>query len=257
MKRNFLLVLVTICLTLAAVFLWQRLLTQLEGPVMPEVSPGTGNEMVIQAFSPQKLDTTGAANNTSYEKEYLFRTQWFKQNIPVWETALAEFQGQANLQYLEVGLYEGGSALWMLENILTDPTARLTGLDLFYDDYRYVDFKGHKEVFYSNLELSGFQEKATIIEGFSQVELRDLPLDSYDIIYIDGSHDESDCLEDLILSWRLLKVGGMLICDDYMMEGLEAPHLAIDTFNFFYGDHFEVVHVDKQVFLKKISSPSV
>ena len=53
----------------------------------------------------------------------------------------------------------------------------------------------------------------------SQVVLRRLPLETYDIIYIDGSHATSDVLEDAVLSYRLLKPGGLLIFDDYHWAG--------------------------------------
>ena len=36
----------------------------------------------------------------------------------------------------------------------------------------------------------------------------------YDIIYIDGSHEARDVLEDAVLAYRLLKIGGLLIFDD-------------------------------------------
>jgi hypothetical protein len=100
--------------------------------------------------------------------------------------------------------------------------------------------------------MSGSEDNATIIQGFSQVELRKLPLGSFDIIYVDGSHDPADCLEDAILCWRLLKDGGTLIFDDYLMiAGNEKPGLAIDAFFTFFGKEFEVVHVEWQAILKK------
>ena len=49
--------------------------------------------------------------------------------------------------------------------------------------------------------------------------LRRLPLESFDIIYIDGSHAVNDVLEDAVLSFRLLKPEGILIFDDYRWVG--------------------------------------
>lgn len=244
MKRNALLV---ACLTLTAAGLLYLVV-----PKGPRVSE---DNLVIRGPSPRAVDTRGCKNNQRYEKEYQFRTEWFSRHIPVWEKCLEDFQGKPDVHYLEIGLYEGRSAFWMLENVLTHPTARLTGIDLFAEDYLYApNVKGAKEVFYDNLMLSGLERKATIIQGFSQVELRKLPVESFDIIYIDGSHKESDVLEDAILCWRLLKGGGMLILDDYLLHttgSSEKPKLAIDTFLFFFGEHFELVHLDWQVFLKK------
>jgi hypothetical protein len=139
----------------------------------------------------------------------------------------------------------------MAENIQTHPTAHLTGIDPFLDpDYITPGApRTYKEVFYSNLKASLIESKVDIIEGYSQLELRKLPLESYDVIYIDGSHDMTDVLEDAVLSSRLLKDGGLLIFDDYRLDvGMKR---AIDTFFTFFRDDFEPVHVGWQVILRK------
>jgi predicted O-methyltransferase YrrM len=71
-----------------------------------------------------------------------------------------------------------------------------------------------KKRYLSNVKIAGGETRTTLIVGPSQVELRKLPLGAYDLIYIDGSHFPADVLEDAVLSWRLLKPGGMLIFDD-------------------------------------------
>ena len=70
--------------------------------------------------------------------------------------------------------------------------------------------------------------------------MKKLVRNSYDIIYIDGNHEAANVLADLVLSWDLLKVGGIQILDDYLLHGpldpkrhfLEElrPQLAIDAF---------------------------
>jgi SAM-dependent methyltransferase len=190
-----------------------------------------------------------------YQKNYHFRQgteHYFGQHTPVWKKALASYKGKPKVNYLEIGIFEGQSLLWMLENILTHPTARATGIDPFSDPiYIYTGSKAvnYKEVFYSNLNVSGSKDKARIIEGYSQTELRKLPLESFDIIYIDGSHNSADVLEDAILSWRLLKDGGVLIFDDYLLHG--GMERTIDTFYYLFSERFEPVHVDWQVFMRK------
>jgi hypothetical protein len=227
---------------------------QPEASHQPDESNPPKTETRFPGLPSRKLDTAGTRPHTDYKAAYQFRPKtehYFTSRHPlIWEQALETYKGKPDIHYLEVGVFEGQSVLWMLENVLTHPTARLTGIDPFIDDYVYSP-QPYKEVFFSNLELSGSESKATIIEGFSQIELRRLPLESFDIIYIDGSHDEPDVLEDAILSWRLLKEGGMLILDDYLMETHEKPQAAIDAFFAFFGDKFEVVHVDWQVILKK------
>jgi hypothetical protein len=182
-----------------------------------------------------------------YQKDYAFTgDDWFSQDVAHWEVALRPFKGRPNLQYLEVGLYEGRSALWALENVLTDPTSHLTGIDPFLGDY--------KDRWYANVEKSGQQARITTLVGYSQVELRKLPLDTFDIIYVDGSHSADDVLEDAVLSFRLLKKGSLLIFDDYQWHNPvveDTPKPAIDAFYSVFGKHFEVLHNGYQVVLKK------
>jgi predicted O-methyltransferase YrrM len=196
------------------------------------------------------------SDSVAYEKEYDFTTDWFTWNIPVWEKALAQYKGKAGVRYLEIGVYEGRSAIWMLENILTDPGARLTGIDLFDGPF--------KNRCLANLELSGASQKATMITGFSQIVLRDLEPESYDIIYIDGSHSEDDVLEDAVLCSRLLKPDGIMIFDDYRWAGCFAegtsdaptdfPKTAIDSFIQCFSDHFDIIHNSYQIILRKKKS---
>jgi SAM-dependent methyltransferase len=192
-------------------------------------------------------------DSVAYRRQYDFTVNWFTWNIPVWETVLAPFQGKPNVRYLEVGLYEGRSAVWMLEHVLTHPTARLTGVDVFDGP--------HKDRCFANIERTGAPAKATLITGYSQLVLRGLPLNSFDIIYVDGSHAKNDVLEDAVLSWRLLREGGILIFDDYRWAGsfvsgtsdspTDFPKAAIDPFVQCFEKQFDVIHNSYQLILRK------
>jgi len=45
----------------------------------------------------------------------------------------------------------------------------------------------------------------------------------FDCIYIDADHRAAGVLEDAVLSWRLLKGGGIMILDDYGWNLYENP----------------------------------
>jgi len=218
-------------------------------------------EMKAQFFQSPLPDVRAAergkrTGSEVFQHEYEFTMDWVTSNVAVWEKVLAPFKGKPDVHYLEIGVYEGRSAVWMLENILTDPTARLTGVDPFFTaDYRDRCF--------ANIERSEASEKAELITGYSQLVMRELPLESYDIIYIDGSHHKEDVLEDAVLSWRLLKDGGILIFDDYLYgtkapstggpTPTDVPKLAIDPFVHCFDEHFEVIHNFYQLILRKKS----
>lgn len=199
------------------------------------------------------VDPPPAESARHYAKSYRFSKDWFTPNVPIWEKALAGLKGKPGVNYLEVGLFEGRSAIWMLENILTHPDSRLTGIDIFPP--------GLKEVWLYNLQLSGYQEKATTITGYSRHALRKLPLNSFDVVYIDGSHTADDIITDMTLSWDLLKPGGILIVDDYLLRpALDypdelRPRAAVDSFVTAYRNYVEVVHRCYQIILRKIDNP--
>jgi predicted O-methyltransferase YrrM len=187
-----------------------------------------------------------------YLHNYDFTVDWFTKNIPVWNEVLHSFKGKPDIHYLEIGVHEGMSALWMLENILTHPSSTLTGIDKFAGVT--------KERYSSNLNMSGFAHKVTTINGFSQVELKKLPSNSFDIIYVDGCHTSDCVLADAVLSFDLLKIGGLLIFDDYLWYAKKFPEelisqVAVDSFITSYKSSVEIVHHDYQVIIRKVENP--
>jgi predicted O-methyltransferase YrrM len=194
-------------------------------------------------------------------KGYLFTADWFSRAQPLWRSILSDRAGRPALHYLEIGVFEGRSLVWMLDNVLTAPSARATVIDPFFD----ADVEAR---FDNNLERSGHPGKVTVKKGLSQVELRRLPLDSFDVIYIDGSHTADDVLADAVLSWDLLRDGGLLIFDDYLSKGSATtpesrplppqlrPRLAIDAFISTYLHRLEMVHRGYQLVLRKVAHPA-
>lgn len=74
--------------------------------------------------------------------------------------------------------------------------------------------------------------------------------ESFDLIYIDGSHQSTDVLTDAVSSFNLLKQGGLIIFDDYLWDFgyrktgsvLSTPKIGIDSFiNVFY-EKIRIIH---------------
>jgi predicted O-methyltransferase YrrM len=189
-------------------------------------------------------------NAAAQEKKYNFSTGHHLYHEQNWKKVLASYKGRPDVRYLEVGVFEGRSLIWMLENILTHETARATGMDIFPGDM--------KEIYLSNLKISGFADKVTTITGYSQLELRKLEPQSFDIIYIDGSHVACDVLSDAVMSWQVLKENGVMIFDDYLY-GLDLPsdlrpQVSIDSFITAFRNSLEVISHSYQVMVQKKSA---
>lgn len=182
-------------------------------------------------------------------KEYSFTSDWMSNNISNWNAWLAPFRRQPGVRMLEIGSFEGRSAIWFLENILSDPTAHLTCIDLFDPPW---DLR-----FDHNVRVYGQVNKVTKMQGRSEDLLpAAAAASSMDIIYVDGSHRACDVLMDAVLAWRLLKPTGVMIFDDYLWgrpdsEPSERPQMAIDLFLEIFAGQYTLVAKGYQVAIRK------
>jgi predicted O-methyltransferase YrrM len=185
-----------------------------------------------------------AAPAKAYNKQYSFTQNTFTDKISAWTKLLAEFKDKPGINYLEIGTFEGRSALWILENILTHPSSTLTIIDAFEEHTL--------KRFMSNVNLSGEANRFRILVGLSTDKIREVPFNSIDLAYVDGSGKGIVMLSDLVSTWNLVKVGGMIICSRYsitphlrralrLQPGDPGPHEAIDAFVKLYGPYINVV----------------
>jgi predicted O-methyltransferase YrrM len=188
------------------------------------------------------------------KKKYQFSTNWFRQEkADLWTQRLKHLIHKPKVKYLEVGVFEGRSLLWAMDHIFTHPTAKAIAVDA-------SSIEG-QAVLRENIKKSGHKNKIKIMRERSETALRKLPAESFDVIYIDGAHNVRTVLIDAVNAWYLLKVGGTLIFDDYLMHAdtfpLDLrPQAAIDTFLLGFANEFEAIPNSKiQVIVKKKSEP--
>lgn len=214
--------------------------------------------MLISTHAAAQTPIERGPDSDRYKHKYDFGADWFWPSVANWESKFADFKGKPNLNYLEVGPFEGRSFYWVMDNILTHPTTKATAIDVFETGNSAYYIGEFERRFRKNAKISGREKDITIIKGFSQVELRPLPLDSFDLIYIDGSHSANDVMSDALLSWGLLKVGGMMIFDDYRWHEDWPPYLrpafSINAFLSAFDKEIEVLPSpknDNQLFIRK------
>lgn len=179
--------------------------------------------------------------------DYSFTTDWVSAHIPVWAVLINDIPAISKI--LEIGSYEGRSTVWLIENAF-----KATGKgEIFCIDtweggteHQGIDMSAVEERFIRNIEIAKSKAAAEIainlLKGSSFDQLVSLIANghglSFDVIYVDGSHQCPDVLSDLVLSFQLCKVGGLIICDDYLWPSgihgqenlLDQPKLAIDSF---------------------------
>ncbi|KAH8070354.1 methyltransferase domain-containing protein [Aureococcus anophagefferens] len=120
-------------------------------------------------------------------------------------------RGGAPARALEIGSYEGRSA-WLWYRLLSRaPGSTLTCVD--------IQFAEHFEYNVEPLRTVGFLERT--LEKPSNRALFELDPDRpYDLIYVDGSHNATHVLADVVMADVLLRDGGLMILDDIEWRGV-------------------------------------
>jgi Methyltransferase domain len=213
--------------------------------------------LVLSVAPARTWAISSETGTTGYKKPYTFTTDWFTGRISSWERILKDYKGKPDVSYLEIGAFEGRSALWLLENILTHPTAKITVIDTFGEKNSY-------QAFTSNINLSGEPEKFKILLGYSTDKLKEVPANSIDFAYIDGSIKGIVVLSDLVNTWNTLKTGGIIICNRYPLNSKLRKIFelqpndpgaveAMDAFVKLYKPYIKVLSVEEnEVIIQKI-----
>lgn len=190
-----------------------------------------------------------------------FSANWFLGNEKNWTKWLDGLKGRDSLDFLEIGCFEGRATLWLFQNILTGQFNRMTVVDTFEGGMEV----GSKDLHFTENLFINFQEnlmpyldKIRVFKGKSQEVLREdryFRDTKFDFIYIDGSHRSPEILEDTMLSWGMLKKGGLMVFDDYGLHRYPDPKLnpamAIDAFMAIFSEKIAVIGKGYQVCIMK------
>jgi predicted O-methyltransferase YrrM len=188
-----------------------------------------------------------------------FSADWTSHNIPVWLAVLARLRMHP-LRILEIGCYEGRSAVFWMEFF---PHARLTVVDAFTGPQYHAEEQAYlaqlpfiEQRFDKNTAPYG--SRVTKLKGSSARELAILKAAShqFDLIYIDGCHQRDMVMLDSLLSWQLLSPGGILIWDDYELGpdrvAEHKPRDAIDTFLHWHSSEVRELHRGWQIIIERL-----
>jgi predicted O-methyltransferase YrrM len=176
-------------------------------------------------------------------ERFHFTTDWFCGNEKHFSKYLGHLE-DTRCRILEIGCYEGRATVWLLENIATHPDATIKCIDI-----------AEQASFRQNILAARSPEKVRLEIGRSQSLLRLYPANAFDFVYVDGSHETVDVLEDAVLSFRLLRRAGIMGFDDFKWKDQAFPNatpkLAINAFLSIYGRKITVLWKDYQVWIRK------
>tara|TARA_B110000977_G_scaffold23505_1_gene28355 strand:+ start:210 stop:911 length:702 start_codon:yes stop_codon:yes gene_type:complete len=161
------------------------------------------------------------------------------------------------INYLEIGAFYGANIISVARTYGAHPESKLYCIDPWIDYKDYPEYKTKQDNIYNtflrNIENCGQKDKIIIKRGFSNEEIVKLEDNFFDIIYIDGNHEPEYVLEDAVLSFRKLKVGGIMIFDDYGWGGPDLTKRGIDGFLSGYHKKISLLNINHntQTFIKK------
>lgn len=192
-----------------------------------------------------------------------FEHDWFSEWIPIWDKMLLQIIKDDPLHFLEIGSFEGKCTTYLLDNWLEHDDSTITCVDTFEGgvDQTELNLANLYDRFLGN--ISGYEHKVDIRRGYSYEKLLELNNENkkYDLIYVDASHLAKNVLEDIVLSFNMCKVGGIIALDDYLwpspqeivkLDKTYTPFTAIEAFLICYADKIEILHKGYQVMVKKI-----
>ena len=205
---------------------------------------------------------------TKNKKNYHFTNNWFDEARPIWLNLIPRINPT---KILEIGSYEGASTCFLINTLAQHKAIEIHCIDTWEGGIEHEgrDMNSVEERFKHNTDLaiSSASHKADLIihKGLSDFELSKLIASQmkqyFDFIYIDGSHQAPDVICDAILSFRLLRVGGIIAFDDYLwaeklpygIDPVRCPKPAIDAFTNIYCRKIKIIKARlSQLYVQKI-----
>jgi predicted O-methyltransferase YrrM len=176
---------------------------------------------------------------------------WFRDEIqPIWEKFLLPRKASIS-RYLEIGVCEAMSMVWVLENLLDDkPSGESVaiGIDPYLPArwWRQEEADEHKRRAYANLQPYDGWSLSIQKSEYALLKMCNAdPTVLFDVLYVDGNHNAPEALTDMMLGWRLLRDGGLMIVDDAdrrWRQGKPLVHEAIVSFETAYETLFDVLY---------------
>jgi predicted O-methyltransferase YrrM len=165
---------------------------------------------------------------------------WFTWCIPHWLSVFHDYKlhSKSKVDALEIGSWEGLSSLFILKTLAN---ATLTCVDTWEgaDEHKALDAStkevlDHIETAFDT-NLSSFKDRLIKYKGTSFSYFHNCTdRNMFDLIYVDGSHRCDDVIIDSIKCFESLKVGGIMIFDDYFWKyyarAVDNPAAAINIF---------------------------
>jgi len=182
--------------------------------------------------------------------DYEFTADHFSHNIPNWKIWFSRCNYNA-VNLLEIGSFEGRSTVWFCENALQHPDSAIVCVDPWSAPKTDVNLATDNVIYERFMRnVSRFGKKVKPIIGNSRDVLKNLPHNYFDAVYIDGDHESHGVLEDGVLAFPLVRIGGVMIFDDFCGPTVRC---GVESFVSAYSKKVKVVYAVGQLVAEKIA----
>ena len=186
-----------------------------------------------------------------------YRKYWRKTSLKqegVGEFFLNEILKRKPKNFLEIGVFHGVTSRNVCDLLkqIHGKDFSFTGIDLFSTDKEIIKEEAIPQTKFSNplktiyykyiakfdpyskesVEklLSKHKENINIIKGNSNKVLKEIPLDKFDYVFLDGGHKYETVLSDLKNLRNIIINSGIVLCDDYDLTYAPGVKKAIDEY---------------------------
>ena len=174
----------------------------------------------------------------------MLNTEW-----KLWDKVLNHLIDK-EINILELGVYKGYGMQWFIDNLLSNEKSIYIGVDIYEESNNDFD------ECHNRIKKSGKKKQINIINKNPKDVLYDMQNKNlFDVILINTSAIEYNVFSDCVLSWNILKYGGILINDDNYWNIYEQeyfrPKDLIESFIRMYSKQCDVLQHNKQVLIRK------
>ena len=156
--------------------------------------------------------------------------------------------------FLEIGIFHGVTSRNVCELLysLHGNNFEFTGIDLFVSDealledeyipkiqfsnplktiyYKYINRLDPYSIDSVHKLLKKFQQNINIIKGDSNKVLKEINVDKFDYVFLDGGHKYETVKNDLENLTQIVNNNGTILCDDYNLSYAPGVKKAIENY---------------------------
>jgi len=183
----------------------------------------------------------------------IYTTDWSPQVCNTWPThVLPHLNRQEPIRWLEIGSFEGRSALWTVDHVFVNPASTIVCIDIWdawHIEGKVRDFNYESTFDHNTRGVPGIVK----LKGKSSQILPALQPKYFHGCYIDGSHEEEEVLSDARMVLPLLRSGAVMVFDDYARPESDGVKRAVDRWMVEVGSRVEKIHLGYQAVFKALS----